>query len=289
MKIALGSVQFGLKYGISNLSGPTSKSQIKKILEIAKDLGVDIIDTATVYGNSELLLGNSNVKNFKVVTKIPTLKPNILNIEKWVNDKVYSSIKKLKIESLYGVLIHNSNNFFGDKGKILLEALQSLKKDGKIKKIGISIYDPLELNYIEDLNKLDLVQAPMNLIDRRLQKSGWLKKLQKNGVEIHVRSVFLQGLLLIKPNKIPTKFKKWNTILNQWHYQLEKKKINAIEACLSYPLSLPEVDKIIVGVNNIRQFREIITAYQKNLKFCDWSFMASNDQQLINPSNWSNF
>ena len=141
MKIALGSVQFGLKYGISNLSGPTSKSQIKKILEIAKDLGVDIIDTATVYGNSELLLGNSNVKNFKVVTKIPTLKPNILNIEKWVNDKVYSSIKKLKIESLYGVLIHNSNNFFGDKGKILLEALQSLKKDGKIKKIGISIYD----------------------------------------------------------------------------------------------------------------------------------------------------
>lgn len=288
MKIALGSVQFGLKYGISNLSGPTSKSQIKKILEIAENLGVDIIDTAAVYGNSELLLGYSNVKNFKVVTKIPTLKPNIVNIEKWVNDKVYSSIKKLKIESLYGVLIHNSNNFFGDKGKILLEALQSLKKEGTIKKVGISIYDPLELNYIEGLNKIDLVQAPMNLIDRRLQKSGWLKKLQKNGVEIHVRSVFLQGLLLIKPNKIPTKFKKWNKILNQWHYQLEKKKINAIEACLSYPLSLPEVDKIIVGVNNIYQFREIITAYQKNLKFCDWSFMASNDQQLINPSNWSN-
>ena len=288
MKIALGSVQFGLKYGISNLSGPTSKSQIKKILEIAENLGVDIIDTAAVYGNSELLLGYSNVKNFKVVTKIPTLKPNIVNIEKWVNDKVYSSIKKLKIESLYGVLIHNSNNFFGDKGKILLEALQSLKKEGTIKKVGISIYDPLELNYIEGLNKIDLVQAPMNLIDRRLQKSGWLKKLQKNGVEIHVRSVFLQGLLLIKTNKIPTKFKKWNKILNQWHYQLEKKKINAIEACLSYPLSLPEVDKIIVGVNNIYQFREIITAYQKNLKFCDWSFMASNDQQLINPSNWSN-
>ena len=110
MKIALGSVQFGLKYGVSNLSGPTSKSQIKKILEIAGNSGVDTIDTAISYGNSELLLGYSNVKKFKVITKIPTLKPNITNIENWVSNKIYSSIKKLKIKSLYGVLIHNSKN-----------------------------------------------------------------------------------------------------------------------------------------------------------------------------------
>jgi len=289
MKIALGSVQFGLKYGVSNLSGPTSKSQIKKILEIAGNSGVDTIDTAISYGNSELLLGYSNVKKFKVITKIPTLKPNITNIENWVSNKIYSSIKKLKIKSLYGVLIHNSKNFSGDKGAVLLETLQSLKKEGMIKKVGVSIYDPSDLNYIEDFSNLDLVQAPMNLIDRRLERSGWLNKLHKKKIEIHARSIFLQGLLLIKPNKIPKKFKKWKSILNQWHNQLGKKKINAVEACLSYPLSLAEVDKIIVGVNNIRQFREIIDAYQKKFKFKGWSFMISNDQQLINPSNWSNF
>ena len=135
---------------------------------------------------------------------------------------------------------------------------------------------------------IDLVQAPLNLIDRSLEKSGWLIKLHKEGVEVHVRSIFLQGLLLLKPNKIPLKFKKWKTLFNLWHEKLVKKQISPLSACLSYPLSLAEVDKIIVGVNTTQQLEEIINSSKTRFVEKDWKFLISNDQMLINPSNWRN-
>ncbi len=287
MKIALGSVQFGLDYGISNLIGTTSEKEVKKILSFAFENGIDTIDTATAYGKSEIVLGSSDLSKFKIVTKIPTLSSDIVNISKWVSEKVFSSIKRMKIDFFYAVLIHNPKNFIGSRGNILIQALHSLKKQGVIKKVGISIYDPLELTNIENLKMIDLIQAPLNIIDRRLEKSGWLTKLNEEGVEIHTRSVFLQGLLLLEPNEIPLKFKKWRSLWDEWHNELKKKKLSSVKECLSYPLSLNAVHKVIVGVNNMKQLKEIISASKTKTAKQDWSFMLSNDQMLINPSNWS--
>lgn len=141
----------------------------------------------------------------------------------------------------------------------------------------------MEINY----KNLDLIQAPLNLMDRRLKSSGWLAKLHQAGIEIHVRSVFLQGFLLLKQNQLPLKFKKWQKNWDKWHSELKKKKMSAISACLSYPLSLPEVDKVIVGVNSFSQLKEILNISKKlSTNSDDWSFMISNDQMLINPTNW---
>lgn len=287
MKIALGAAQFGFKYGISNITGPTSKLEIKKILGLAVDNGIDLIDTAMSYGNSEIQLGLSDVSKFKIVTKVPILSPETIDISKWVREMVSLSIERLKIDQLHAVLIHNSNDLISSKGSILFQTLREMKKEGLINKVGISIYDPSEIDIVNNYKNLDLIQAPLNLMDRRLKSSGWLAKLHQAGIEIHVRSVFLQGFLLLKQNQLPLKFKKWQKNWDKWHSELKKKKVSAISACLSYPLSLPEVDKVIVGVNSFSQLKEILNISKKlSTNSDDWSFMISNDQMLINPTNW---
>ncbi len=286
-KLALGTAQFGLEYGIANQTGKTQTTEIKKILELAKEEGFDLIDTAIAYGDSEKRIGDTGIKDFKFVSKLPEIPKDCENINAWVEDKVQSSLTHLGTKSLYGLLVHRSENFLDDSNKKLINALNMMKLNGLVKKIGISIYDPSECEKALSLSRIDIVQAPLNLIDRRLETSGWLSKLHSEEIEIHTRSVFLQGLLLMPRNKIPKKFNKWSKYWDRWFLELKKNRLSAAEACLLYPLSLPEIDRVIVGVDNVSQLNEVITNSKSQKSKIDWSFMISNDQNLINPSNWN--
>jgi len=285
-KLALGTAQFGSKYGVANQSGQIKFSDAEKILKLAKNSNIDLIDTAIGYGNSQKIIGEIGITDFRLVSKLFDLPKNCDDVNSWVEEKVKSSLKHLGVKSLYGLLVHRSENLLGNPGKKLIKALNSLKFNGLVKKIGISIYDPLELDQVMHLTNFDIIQAPLNIVDRRLETSGWLSRLNKFGVEVHTRSTFLQGLLLMKRNKIPKIFDKWQSILDQWLSELEKNNLNAINECLTYPLSLPEISYIIVGVDNFHQLKDLIeiSKFQKSNK--DWSFMTSNDQMLINPYNW---
>ena len=137
-----------------------------------------------------------------------------------------------------------------------------------------------------NLARIDIVQAPLNIVDRRLVVSGWLSRLHSEEIEIHTRSVFLQGLLLMPRNKIPKIFDRWFRAWDQWSLELEKNNLSAVEACLLYPLSLPEIDRVIIGVDNVNQLNDIINKSKSQQSQIDWSFMISNDQALINPTNW---
>ncbi len=285
-KLSLGTAQFGLTYGISNKKGKVKFQEVKKILKLAKISNIDTIDTAIAYGDSEKIIGNAGSKNFKIITKLPALNEKCEDIYSWVQRKVKSSLKQLKISSLYGLLIHKTEDLSGNYGIKLIDALNEVKLNGLVKKIGISIYDPKECEKVMKLKRIDIVQAPLNIIDRRLEKSGWLSRLHAEEIEIHTRSVFLQGLLLMPRNKIPKIFDKWSKVWDQWSLKLEDNNLSALEACLSYPLSLPEIDKLIVGVESVDQLNDIIDKSQYKKKKIDCSFMTSNDQMLINPTNW---
>ncbi len=100
--------------------------------------------------------------------------------------------------------------------------LKTIKLNGLVKKIGISIYDPSECEQVMNLARIDIVQAPLNIVDRRLVVSGWLSRLHSEEIEIHTRSVFLQGLLLMPRNKIPKIFDRWFRAWDQWSLELEK-------------------------------------------------------------------
>ena len=285
-KLALGTAQFGMSYGLANQSGQMSFSEAKKILQQAGKARVDLLDTAIVYGGSEEVLGKIGVAEFKVVSKLPDLPESCGDIDSWVQEQIGGSLQRLGVPSLYGLLLHRSENLLGNSGKKLIDALNRVKSNGLVNKIGVSIYAPSELDDIMHLMRIDLVQAPLNVTDRRLQTSGWLSRLHQERVEVHTRSAFLQGLLLMPHNKIPQKFVAWATLWDRWASELEENNLSAIEACLSYPLSLPEIDRVVVGFDSVAQLKAVIAASQIQPQQHDFSFMISEDQMLINPSNW---
>jgi aryl-alcohol dehydrogenase-like predicted oxidoreductase len=288
MRLALGTVQFGLAYGIANRAGKIGAAEAKQILRLARESGIDTLDTAISYGESEGILGASGVQSFKIITKLPMVPYGVNDVEKWIEHQIEASLIRLQRKSVYCVLLHCSGDLHGESGKKIIRSINQLKTSGVTEKIGISIYDPKELEKAMQVIEIDLVQAPLNLIDRRLETSGWLQRLHSHGVEIHARSVFLQGLLLLKRDEIPEKFNRWKQLWDYWHKSLNESRTSAIAACLSYPLSLRHVDKVVVGVDSASQLYDLIQLSNnfKNPQL-DWASMISEDIQLINPSQWT--
>lgn len=286
MRIALGTAQFGMRYGISNVSGKVSQEDGKAILKYAASASIDTIDTAMAYGDSEQVLGNIGVDSFKVVTKLPEIPEHITDIEGWVIKAVKNSVSRLGVEDLYGLLLHRPGQLSESKGLKLLSALKLLKDLGLVKNLGVSVSAPSEFDTLFDIYDFDIVQCPFNLVDRRLINSGWLKKLSIAGVEIHTRSSFLQGLLLMPRHSISSKFKASNILWDEWDRWLRANKTSPIDACLSYVLSFSEIDRVVVGVEMQSQLAEIIGA-STGTSINSYPDISSDVTDLINPANWN--
>ncbi len=286
-KLAIGTAQFGLDYGVSNTSGKTQHSTVKDILNRAIEYRIKTLDTAIVYGDSEVVLGNFGVGGFRIVTKLPPLPSKINSIEQFVVDNLKSSLKKLKVDKVYGLMLHKSEDFLGVSGLHLFEVMSNLKKSGVIDKIGVSIYSPNELDALDDSGiSVDIVQAPFNIFDRCLYTSGWMKRLKSRGVEIHVRSIFLQGLLLLKAKDRNKFFLKWKEHFFEFDSWIERIHKTPLEACVNFVDSYEDIDHIIVGVENSKQLEEIVSSLNSNFKISVPDNLQSNDSLLINPSNW---
>jgi aryl-alcohol dehydrogenase-like predicted oxidoreductase len=284
-RLTIGTVQFGLDYGVANKSGQVSRKDAKSIISLARLSGIDALDTAISYGESETCLGAIGLGGFKVITKLPPIPGNITDVATWVYDQMEESLYRLNLTSVYGLLLHHSQQLLGSKGKDLSRAIQQLKIRGKVQKIGVSIYAPSELDRLMGVCKIDIVQAPFNLIDQRLEKSGWLQKLYNSGVEVHVRSVFLQGLLLMTTSEVPEKFKYWQPLLNTFHNWLIDNNISALQACIGFVHAHPQIAKIVVGVDSKEQLKQLIQV-EKLPKNIIWPNINCSDENLINPSSW---
>ena len=286
-KIALGAVQFGMDYGINSINGQVLPAEIKDILNYAYRQNIDLLDTAPAYGNSEQVLGKCNSHEFKIVTKTRHFDClEIGNREAQLLDSDFSqSLTDLKKDRVYGVLFHNANDLLKHGSDKLFNRLNDFKQAGKIKKIGVSIYNHEQLQSIIDNFDIDLVQLPYNILDRRLVDSGIFRMLQDRDVEIHARSVFLQGLLLMTEQSRPGKFKRWEALWKVWHEWLNDNQITALEATIRHAISMPEISKVLVGVDTIDQLKEIVMATPGVLPDIPPE-MFTNDADLLNPSNW---
>lgn len=286
-RISLGTVQFGLPYGIANRDGQVTRPVAKSMLQLAVANGIDMLDTAIAYGESETCLGEVGGQNFNLVTKLPQLPDCLDDIGGWVQDQVAGSMARLKVDNLYGLLLHRPEQLLSANGKALYDALQQLKELGLVKKVGVTIYAPSELDVLATRYRFDLVQAPFNLVDRRMSTSGWLRRLKDNGVEIHTRSAFLQGLLLMRLADIPKKFIPWSELWNKWQAWLLHHNVTAVDACLAFPLSIPEIDRVVVGADSVSQLEQIINAAGKCV-LEDLPDLHCDTENLINPARWSN-
>jgi len=284
VKIALGTVQFGINYGIANTNGQVDKLGAKGILAHAMSYGVDTIDTAIAYGSSEQCLGEIGVDGYQVITKLPEIPDDYGNLKIWVEKHVKESLDTLGVEALSGLLLHRPNQLLDTDKKDLWSILLQLKSDGLVKKIGFSIYAPDELDKLWDSFKPDLVQAPYSILDRRLETSGWLQRMSEENVEIHIRSIFLQGLLLMNKGSRPEKFNKWLTLWSNWENWLRENDSTPVQAAVSFALSDNRISRVVVGVDSLNQFKDIIAVASNIGKFPESFYIT--DTRLLNPSEW---
>ncbi|MBK9521656.1 MAG: aldo/keto reductase [Rhodocyclaceae bacterium] len=285
-RFALGTVQFGLPYGIANQTGQVTVSEVRSMLQVARANGIDTLDTAIAYGESETCLGEVGTQGFKVVTKLPALPDDLPDVGAWVQQQVSASLARLRVQSVYGLLLHRSEQLQGPNGALLYQALRALKDLGQVQKLGVSIYSPTELAALTPRYRFDLVQAPFNLIDQRLYRTGWMQRLKDDGVEIHTRSVFLQGLMLMAQADIPSKFSPWNGLWHMWHRWLADHDGSALQGCLALPLSRPEIDRVVVGADSAAQLLQIVGAANTRPK-ADLPDLQCEDENLINPALWA--
>jgi aryl-alcohol dehydrogenase-like predicted oxidoreductase len=284
-RLALGTAQFGMRYGVANRVGQVQLSEVRRILERARAAGMDTLDTAAAYGASETLLGSVGVADWIIVTKLPAVPSACQDAHAWMRSAAEGSLRHLGLERLGALLLHAPMQLLGPNGAAIYAALERLRAAGLTQRIGVSVYAPEELEALAPRFDFDVVQAPLNILDRRLAASGWLDRLHAAGVEVHVRSLFLQGLLLMPAGERPDEFSRWQPLWDLWHGWLAVSGLTAIQACVAFAAAQPHVDRAVVGVDSLRQLEEILAALSRD-GIEPPPELASDEPDLVDPSRW---
>ena len=277
-RIIIGSANFTQKYGADPIK--LTYKENKKILNLAKKNSIYEIDTAKAYlKNNDIFLNID--KKFKFSTKI-------MPDSKWVSlefcqKQLEDHFKNLNTNKIETLLFHDVKILFTAAGVKIFKNLEILKKKKYFKKIGLSIYDTDCLNYINSKYNFDVVQCPFNILDRRILTTGWYDKLKNQGIETHIRSIFLQGLLVNKSIYKKNYFKKWKKFFFNWFKNLENNNISPIDYCLSDLLNY-DFNKIIIGINNSKNLKEIINF--KTIRKNKMINFNKSDTKLIDPRYW---
>lgn len=289
MKLALGTVQFGLDYGISNTSGITSAKEVERILEYANHHGVSLLDTAPLYGNSEEVLGNVLAGEHEgIITKTKLFPGELLTEQDGLSlERTLSeSLQSLQQKKVYSLLIHHVDDLLKPGGKYLFHALQSLRSQGLVRKIGVSVYTGEQIDRVLAGFDIDIIQLPVNVLDQRLITDGHLAELKNKRVEIHARSVFLQGLLLMDRTTLPEFFIPAYQTLEKYNCFIEKQGWTPVEAALGFVCNLDLVDYVVCGVNTLVQLEELVAAAQVKVDPGLFADFAMDDSNILNPAMW---
>ena len=293
MKIGLGTAQFGLDYGISNSLGKTPIREVRRILDIASKNGIHTIDTASLYGDSEGVLGQclAGRNPFHIVTKTPQYdgKSRTQEDAKKLESVFFESLKKLEQSSVYGLLVHRAGDLLARNGALLWDAMNKLKTQGLVKKIGVSVYSAEQIDPIIESFPIDLIQLPVNVLDQRLIDSGHLKILKNRGIEIHTRSALLQGLLLMDPSELPNYFSCVRPHLQYYHRYIGSRNISPLKSALDFVLNLEEVDVVIIGVAGTGQLEQVLCETGSGIEMTsdEYRNFAWWDEKILDPSQWN--
>ena len=283
-RLGLGTVQFGQAYGISNTRGRVPAAEVEAILRRASNAGMRTLDTAAGYGDAEQVLGRlvPLTESFRIVTKTIPLKHGL----DAVLARARQSVETLARKPVDLLLVHSAGDLSGDDGRALWTGLLALRDEGLFGGIGISAYvsdDPLSL---ARKFRPAAMQVPTSILDQRLVQGGALAEMKNLGVEIHARSLFLQGLLFLENDKLPAKLKSAAAHLSALRKRLAGDGLSPLQAALAFALSRTEIDVAVVGVTAVQELDEILSAADKPVPSLDWAACALHDPLVLTPSLW---
>lgn len=280
MNIVLGTVQFGLPYGVTNRKGQVHYEEVLNILDAAYKCGITTLDTAKTYGNCESILGKASKKlgvNFNYITKTLKLVKSASSRSTFMKG-IDESLNCLNCNYLYGLMIHDANDLLTINSGWTYGAVSKYKDHGLVKNIGVSVYSPDQLELILDKYSIDIVQLPLNIFDRRFLPI--LNQLKESNIKIYARSIFLQGLLL-DYSCLPANLKKFRGYFDNYHDFLMDNKLTPLEASLNFVNKY--VDNIVVGVTNKRELDQITSIEPKVINYPEYKDMP---ELLIDPRLW---
>lgn len=288
-KLILGTVQFGLDYGINNSIGKPTNKNIYKILDYAYENGIRTLDTAESYGNAHLIIGNylkkNSKKKFKLISKLNS--KQILNKGK-LKFHIINKLKEFNIEYIHGYMIHDFKNFI--QNEYLLKELESIKREGFINIVGISLYENDEIvNVINNYNNFDFIQVPFNLLDNETRRGKVLKLAKKKNIKIFSRSTFLQGLFFKQLNSFPSNLNPLKKYIKKIKNIQASSQTDINSIALNYCLSKKYIDKVLIGVESLSQLKKNLNDINNNnLDFqTEIDKMIVEETSLLNPTNWN--
>jgi len=273
-RLGLGTAQFGQAYGVSNTRGQVAPDDAAAILARAAQAEIRVLDTAANYGQAETVLARLHTAPFRIVTKTISVRDGVSA----VIARARQSAKNLHADTL---LVHAAADLADGT---LWPALQALKAEGIFRNIGISAYVADDPAALAARYRPDVMQLPFSLLDQRLLQNGTLAKLKALGVEIHARSIFLQGLLFL--DTLPEKLRPAAPQLAAIKTTIADAGSTPLAAALGFVLSRPEIDVALVGVTTAAELDEILTAAGRPLPDLDWTALALNDDVTLTPSLW---
>jgi aryl-alcohol dehydrogenase-like predicted oxidoreductase len=283
-RIVLGGAQLGLPYGILNGGETLSREEVARILDTAVDRGIDSIDTAIAYGQSESIIGETSQNRFNIISKLPPLPVDISNVSEWVHSQVQGSLSRLKCTSLDALLLHRPQDLTGAQGVELYAAIKSLMAEKMIDRFGVSIYSPDDLEGIIDTFEIHVVQAPLNVFDRRIL--GVTDQLSALNIEVHVRSIFLQGVLIASPQDRPQRFEPWSehfALFDEW---VRSSGVSAMACCMGFALQQSGIAKLVIGTTSAESLDEIMNSIPNSVLEVP-THLQSSVEQLIDPRIWN--
>ena len=283
-RIVLGGAQLGLPYGILNGGETLSREEVARILDTAVDHGVDSIDTAIAYGHSESIIGETSQNRFNIISKLPPLPVDVSNVSEWVHSQVQGSLSRLKCTSLDALLLHRPQDLTGAQGAELYAAIGSLMAEQMIHRFGVSIYSPDDLEGIIGTFDIHVVQAPLNVFDRRIL--GVTNQLSALNIEVHVRSVFLQGVLIANPKNRPQRFEPWSEHFSLFDEWVRSSGMSAMACCMGFALQQSGIAKLVIGTTSAESLDEIMNSIPNSVLEVP-THLQSSVEQLIDPRIWN--
>lgn len=289
-KLGLGTAQFGLPYGISGPGYRVAPDEVGEIVKLAEACAVTLLDTAPAYGDSERIVGERLPAHheFAIVTKTVPLRAQRVDAAaiEHVERTFAQSLQRLRRRSVYAVLVHTASDLLVPGGERLYGCAVRWRADGRATKIGVSVYTKDELEALLARYTFDLVQVPVNVLDQRLVIDGTLARLKARGIELHARSVFLQGLLLMEPRDIPQTAARARPFVTRFREMMAKSGVSPLAAALRYVARLSEIDRIIVGVHSAAQLSECVRALDDATMLPDCADLRCDDERAIDPRRW---
>ena len=283
-RFILGTVQFGLDYGINNAAGKPSKESVFEILDLAHANGIQELDSADAYGNAQELIGEfmtTTGKHFQVNSKFH------IHGQTTISDQLTKTLEQLQIKTLNVYFFHRFQD--AEQAPESFEELKRLKKQNRIAKIGVSVYTNEELESCIANENIDVIQLPFNLLDNYSRRGALLRKAKNKGKELQVRSVFLQGLFFRDAESFPETLLPLTKYISRLNDIAVNGNLSMYDLALNYVLSKSEIDKVIIGVDSKEQLQNNLAISKKTMNealVSEVDKVNVKEEALLYPYNW---